>query len=502
MHSCAVSCLAFMAAAMSFLSPPLNAASIAPISETQTTLPERHTAFSEQLFRLPTRDGTILEATLLLPHMAGPFPLAIVSGGASHISGSNHGTRDRYDYLSGYFLARGYAVLRPMARGFAGSGGQLISDGCELATTARRNAEDTRDISAAIAELSDIDATRIVTAGLSFGGWVQMAMGTMPLPGTRAQLLFFPLMHVSSCHNDADRLLAGAGEFGAETRLPTLWVQGENDSLAPTATWKAMFAAYREKNPRAELVDVPPFLNDSHSLLNDPDGLRPWLSQADAMLEQAGLPHTVVVSDYLPALPPPSSGYAELNDFSRLPARNDMMRKAYQTFLAQQTPRAFVIGDDVESVGAHAFDPITSALSACNKASQNCHLYAYDNRVVWQEHSSSQTNEQTITVPAGKVVSVFYSVLNTDCSPRYVPAIKLVKGPAHGALRMSTSAIGLAHHTVGPLMKCNAMPVKGSVLQYRSDPDFSGTDRVTITKQTSTDPQDPPVTLTYLFTID
>lgn len=192
MHRCAVSCLALMAATISFVPASLHAASIAPISEMQTTLPDRHTAFSEQLFRLPTRDGTILEATLLLPHTAGPFPLAIVSGGASHISGSNHGARDRYDYLSGYFLARGYAVLRPMARGFAGSEGTLISDGCELATTARRNADDIRDVSATIAQLPDIDATRIVTAGLSFGGWVQMAMGTMPLPGTRASFCSSP----------------------------------------------------------------------------------------------------------------------------------------------------------------------------------------------------------------------------------------------------------------------------------------------------------------------
>lgn len=502
MHRCAVSCLALMAATISFVPASLYAASIAPISETQTTLPERHSAFSEQLFRLPTRDGTILEATLLLPRTSSPFPLAIVSGGASHISGSNHGTRDRYDYLSGYFLARGYAVLRPMARGFAGSEGTLISDGCELATTARRNADDIRDVSAVIAQLPDIDATRIVTAGLSFGGWVQMAMGTMPLPGTRAQFLFFPLMHVSSCHNDADRLLAGATEFGAETRLPTLWVQGENDSLAPTESWKAMYAAYKAKNPQAELVDFPPFLNDSHSLLNDPDGLRPWMAQADAMLERAGLPHRVVVADYLPTLPPPASGYAELNDFSKLPVQNDMMRKAYQTFLTQPTPRAFVIGDDAESVGAHDFDPISSALSGCSKASQNCRLYAYDNRVVWQGHGPSQTRQQAITVPSGKVVSVFYSVINEDCTPRYVPAIKLVKAPAHGALRMSTSATGVTHHTVGPLTKCNTVPVKGSVLQYRSNPDFHGTDSVTITKQVSADPKDPPITMTYLFTIN
>ncbi|MCH4090746.1 alpha/beta hydrolase family protein [Acetobacter sp.] len=501
MHRYVVSSLA-ITAAMSFTVSALHAAPIAPLSETETTLSEHHKAFSEQFFRLPARDGTILEATLLLPHTTAPFPLAIVSGGASHISSSNHGPRDRYSYLSGYFLARGYAVLRPMPRGFAGSEGHLISDGCEVTTTARRNADDIRYVSASILQLPDIDASRIVTAGVSFGGWVQMAMGTMPLPGTRAQFLFFPLMQISSCHNDGDRLLAGASEFGAETRLPTLWVQGENDSLATTEAWKARYAAYKEKNPRAELVDVPPFLNDSHSLLNDPDGLRPWMAQADAMLEQAGLPYRVVIADYLPALPPPASGYAELNDFSRLPARNDMMRKAYQAFLAQETPRAFVVGDDAESVGAHSADPIASALSACGKASGNCHLYAYDNRVVWQGHAASQASQQTISVQAGKIVSVFYSALNMDCSARYVPAIRLVKGPVHGALRMSTSATGVAHHAVGPLTKCNTIPVRGSVLQYRSNPDFHGTDSVTITKQVSTDPSDLPVTLTYLFTIN
>ncbi|NHN88573.1 alpha/beta hydrolase family protein [Acetobacter conturbans] len=496
-------CLAAMIASISFLPPSLHAASIAPISSKQTTLVGHTIPFEEQIFRIPVQDGTILEATLLLPHLAGPFPLAIISGGASHISLTNHGDRKSYSYLSGYFLSRGYAVLLPMPRGFADSDGTLISHGCALTATAQENAEDIRAVSASVIGLPEIDATRIVTAGVSFGGWVQMAMSATPLAGTKAQVLFFPLMHDTSCHSDNDRLVQGARELGAASSLPTLWVQGENDSLAPTELWKTMFAAYKSGNPKSTLVDVPPFQTDSHALLNDPDGMKPWMAQADALLTQVGLPSRPVMPEYMPLIAPDASGYAALDDFSKLPQQNDMIRKAYRMFLSQKLPRAFIIGSDAQVIGANGIDPIRQALAACSKVTTNCRLYAYNDRVVWQPNSNpaSQSEHQTITIPAGKVATVFYTAITPECTQRYMPAIHLVTPPTHGAVAMIASATGYAKHTMGPLMKCNTISVKGSAMQYRADPNFHGTDSVVLTKQVSADPKDPPQTLSYSFVI-
>ncbi|WP_415487225.1 alpha/beta hydrolase family protein [Acetobacter sp.] len=466
-------------------------------------MPGHSVPFEEQIFRLPTSDGTLLETTLLLPHATGPFPLAIIVDGANAISAKNHGARASYTYLAGYFLSRGYAVFVPMPRGFAGSEGALISDGCELAATGERNADDIRTVSEAITTLPNIDANRVVTAGISFGGWVQMAMATKPIPNTKAQLLFFPVIHVSSCHNDYDRLIAGAAELGTRSKLPTLWVQGENDSLVPTEVWKKMFAAYRSGNPNASLVDVPPFQTDSHAMLNDPDGLKPWITQADALLSHVGLPSKPVFSDYLPYIAPESSGYATLDDFSRLPQQTDMMRMGYRLFLTKHQPRAFIVGADAQVVGTNRLDPIGEALGACRAVTTNCRLYAYNNRVVWQakDNVGASSTQQTITLPSGKVVSIFYTTLTLDCKPRIVPALHLETPPAHGVLALGTSVTGYAHHTQGPLTKCNSTRVTGSLLQYRSNPGFHGTDKVVITKQISSDPKDPPEKLGYTFVV-
>lgn len=493
--------LACISAVRLLTAGPLHAASPAPVHETYVTLPGRDVSFTEQLYRLPVEDGTILEATLLLPQKQGPFPLAIVSGGARSVSSQNRGTRDRFTFLAAYFLARGYAVFEPMARGFAGSEGALISTGCQLSETARLNAQDIRTVSATISALPEIDNTRIVTAGISFGGWLQMAMGTQPLPGTRAQLLFYPLVHVSSCHGDSDRLIAGAREFGADTTLPTLWVQGENDSLLPTSVWKEMFAVYRQGNPHAELVDVPPFKQDSHAMLSDPDGLKPWTAQADALLQKVGLPAGIVLPDYLPVSPPEASGYAALGDFGRLPVQTDAVRKAYTLFLSEKSPRAFAIGQSAAVVNTDQANPVGEAMAACRKVSSSCQLYAYDDRVVWRGGPLSLRKEEQVTLPPGKVATIFFNNLNPDCTPRFVPAVHLVTPPRHGVAVLRSEVSGMAHYTQGELMKCNATPVTGSGFQYRANAGFHGADSVTLTRQSSADPHDPPLTLTYNFTI-
>ncbi|NHO53767.1 dienelactone hydrolase [Acetobacter estunensis] len=485
---------------------PLWAVPPAPVSTHVGTIPGQNAVVDEQVFRLPAADGTILEATLLLPRTPPPHPLAVVSGGATAISRTHRGKRDGYSYLAGYFLARGYAVLRPMLRGFAESEGELIGHGCDFAQTAQDNARDIRAVAEAVAQLPGMDPAHIVTAGMSFGGWTQMAMGTAPLPGTKAQLLFFPLMHSSACRNDNASLLSGAREFGEASSLPTLWVQGDNDSLAPTSLWKSMFAAYHEGNPNARLVDVPPFLNDAHAMLDDPDGLTPWMAQADSLLKSVGLPSQIIMPSYLPLMAPPASGYAALNDISRLPVHSDTLRNGYRKFLQQDLPRAFVVGDNAVSIGGtgHTVDPIGQALSACKKVTTNCHLYAYDNRVVWQggpvpAYPQPSPEKQTITIPTGKTVSIFYSASDENCVARYIPQIHLVQKPLHGTLMLAASAQGRPHYAQGPLVKCNGTILKGAGMRYRPDTGFHGTDTVVLTKQVSADPHDLPQTLSYSF---
>ena len=126
-----------------------------------------------------------LEVTLFTPPGDGPFPLAVMNHGATGASASNRGERYRFTVSAYYFLSRGYAVALPMARGFAGSGGDLIHLGCDLAGVAEGNARDIRAVIGALEQRPDIDRTRVVVAGQSFGAWNTLGIGTERGPAWR-----------------------------------------------------------------------------------------------------------------------------------------------------------------------------------------------------------------------------------------------------------------------------------------------------------------------------
>ena len=87
-----------------------------------------------------------LEVTLLTPYGQGPFPLAVMNHGATAASANNRGERYRLSLAGFYFLSRGYAVALPMMRGFAESGGELLQEGCDLASAAELNGRDIRAV--------------------------------------------------------------------------------------------------------------------------------------------------------------------------------------------------------------------------------------------------------------------------------------------------------------------------------------------------------------------
>ena len=247
---------------------------------------------NEQVLRLPgdPRRPVDLEVTMYKPPGAGPFPLAVLNHGATNAGKGNRGTRYRYTFSAYYFLSRGYAVALPMARGFAGSGGDLVHNGCSLATVGRENAEDLRAVIEALERRPDIDPRRIVVAGQSFGGWTTMALGTMDIPGLHGLIGFSPALRTSDCQWQDQAMISGARQFGADAKYPSLWFYGDNNSVMPEATWHGVFAAYSNGSRRAELVAVGRVGEDSHQLLSSSENLPIWTPRVDAFLSRIGMP--------------------------------------------------------------------------------------------------------------------------------------------------------------------------------------------------------------------
>lgn len=444
---------------------------------------------NEKVLRLagdPERPVT-LEVTLYTPPGPGPFPLAVLNHGATNAGKGNRGTRYRYTFNAYYFLSRGYAVALPMARGFAGSGGDLVHDGCSLDIVGRENAQDLRAVIEAPGRQPSIDPRRVVVAGQSFGGWTTMALGTMDVPGLRGLIGFSPALRTSDCQWQDQAMISGARRFGADAKYPSLWFYGDNDSVMPVETWHGVFAAYASGGRRAELVTVGRFMEDSHQLLSSSEGLPIWTPRADAFLARIGLPSTATHPEYLPMPSPPPSHFAAIGDVAAVPWLSDKGREAYREFLTRRFPRAFVLSVAGSfAVADGGFDALGRAMALCGNAGINCAPYAIDGQVVWTGGKETP-KDYARTVPAGRTSTLnFACAVNPDCTSRGLPKLWVSEAPQQGTAAVLVQD-GHPGFPPGNLFaKCNVASVPGVAVAYTPAPGFAGSDVVTF-EETSVD---------------
>jgi dienelactone hydrolase len=329
-------------------------------------------------------DRVLLQVTLMTPPGPGPFPLVVMNHGADGAMKPQAQPRYRKTFSALYFLSRGYAVALPMMRGYAGSQGRMISHGCDVARSALENARDIQDVIADLAGQPDIDASRVIVAGQSFGGWNTLAFGALNTPNVVGLINFVGGIRVSSCDDDDPSLIDGAGDFGRKTTVASIWFYGDNDSLFSPLLWRTMYQRYVEAGGKAELVAVGRFNTDSHQLLSFPESLPIWTPRVDAFLGRIGMPNRPAYPQYLPPPTPPPTGFAAIGDVAAVPYLNDAGRALYRRYLAKPIPKLFMI-----SPGGYAdaqyggFDPVREGQARCRQQRQVCRPYAVDNDVVW-----------------------------------------------------------------------------------------------------------------------
>ncbi len=421
-----------------------------------------------------------LQVTMYTPPGPGPFPLAVLNHGASHVSAGNRGSRYRYTYSAYYFLSRGFAVAMPMARGFADSGGTLVHLGCALDRVGLANAHDLRGVIDALSREPDIDPDKIIVAGQSFGGWTTMAFGTLGMPGVRGLIGFSPALRASDCHSQDSAMIDAMRGFGAEAKLPSLWFYGDNDSVMPIGTWRAVFNAYEAASGRAELVAIGPFMEDSHQMLTFPESLPIWTPKVDAFLARIGLSSAERYPEYLPLPVPPPSHAAALDDLSAIPSVNDKGRAAYRDFLSRKRPRVFVLASNGSTIVTNGgFDPLSRALAACRKIGLTCKPYAIDDEVVWTGGlEEKSTYHRTVRAGISSVLDFAFAV-NPDCSSRGLPKLWVSQAPEHGTAEVSNRDGHPGFPQGNPYASCNASLVPGVLVTYTSAPGFTGLDAMT-----------------------
>ncbi|WP_229722423.1 dienelactone hydrolase family protein [Xylophilus rhododendri] len=328
-----------------------------------------------------------LETTVYRPEGPGPFPIVVINHGKAPGNPRFQG-RYRPAIAARFFLARGYAVVVPMRQGFSKSSGSYIVGGCNVEGNGREQAN---DVVAALDWATAqpwADKSRILVVGQSHGGWTTLAFGTRGYPGVKGLVDFAGGLRQENCTSWQQGLISGAGNYGAQTTVPSLWFYGDNDSYWPTPTWKSMFEQYVAGGAKARMVAFGSFASDSHTMFGSPAGAPIWQPQVQAFLQEIGLPYEPqpAFAQYAADPAPVASGFAAIDETDRLPDASPAALEGYRVFLSHQNPRAFAFSAKGGwGSGWGRGDTRARALENCTKKAPEgaCQLYAVDDEVVW-----------------------------------------------------------------------------------------------------------------------
>ncbi len=324
-----------------------------------------------------------LQVTIFEPDGRGPFPVAVLNHGKATGRPCDE-PRYRSVYAARYFLSRGYAVILPMTRGFAGSGGETWLRGCNIEEMGIQQARDISDVIRYLSTRPDLDTTRIVLFGQSVGGFAALALGTLEISGVKCLVNFAGGINAPSCPAWQEDLVIAAGNYGQRTRAPSIWFYGDNDSKFPPPVWRAMFERYTAAGGHAELEAYGPFMEDSHNFLGKIEALPVWVPKLDAFLARAGLPGENLHPELLPAPYPKATRFAAIDDVAAVPLINEKGRQDYREFLKKAMPRVFVVATNGSCISTDGgYDPLARAKSLCKQHNLRCQVYAVDDQVVW-----------------------------------------------------------------------------------------------------------------------
>lgn len=342
-----------------------------------------------EMVPLPGAFSLQLETTFFVPEGAGPFPVVVINHGKA-AGNPRFQARSRPVHAVRYFMQRGYAVVVPMRRGFSKSGGSYVGAGCNVQSNGLTQAQDVRAVLDHVLRQGWADAQRVLVVGQSHGGWTTLAFGTQSYAGVRGLVNFTGGLRQEQCAAWEAGLVRAAEAYGRQSRLPSLWLYGDNDSYFSPEVFRPMHEHYAAGGAPARLVAYGRFGADAHELFGSKAGGRIWQPVLTDFLRSVDLPSEPQPGferyGPSPAMEVPApSGFAAIDDQARLPHVRSTGRTGYERFLAATQPRAFAIAPSGSWGWAHGGDdPLQRALDHCNKTGHGqCRLYAVDEAVVW-----------------------------------------------------------------------------------------------------------------------
>lgn len=233
-----------------------------------------------------------LRAVLYAPEGRGPFPLVVISHGASS---ADRRQTNPFVEQSHWFVKRGFVVVVPSRRGYGGSDGPYAESfgRCEDADYRIAGLQTARDIWLVIDFMSKqpfVDGRRVVLVGHSAGGFGSLALASLDPPGLVGVINFAggrgsirPDIVCSPSH------LRGAfSELGRSSTIPSLWLYSRNDRFFSPGLARAWYDEYVRAGGRAQFIELAEGGVDGHQVFAEPTSMPLWTDAVAQFLSELG----------------------------------------------------------------------------------------------------------------------------------------------------------------------------------------------------------------------
>lgn len=287
-----------------------------------------------QELRIPAKGAGSkgLDALMVRPNEPGPHPLALFTHGTPREPSDRSGmTPFGLQPQAMEFARRGWTVVVVLRRGFGDSGGSYDeeSHGCANPDYLHATRESVADLRAAVAYLSklpEIDASRIISVGISTGGLAMVGLSADPPPGLVAAISFAGGRGSRApdqvCNPQA--LVDTFATLGKKASVPMLWIYSQNDHFFSPQLAQLFHQAFTRAGGKATFILAPPFSSDGHHLFSR-GGVSIWAPMVDSFLQSQNLTlrTTLLPLPEPPDIAPPNGlperARAEFHNYLTLP---------------------------------------------------------------------------------------------------------------------------------------------------------------------------------------
>jgi dienelactone hydrolase len=256
-----------------------------------------------------------------------------------------------------WFARRGYVALVVVRAGYGKSGGMEEGGdgGCgsghgSFEEAGEASAMDLRSVMKFAQSLPEVDANTILSAGVSTGGFAQVALSADPPPNLKAAISFAGGNggdgHENNCNLPG--VIDAFKSYGKSAHkygdLPMLWIYSENDHWFPPAMAQQFEAAYTKSGAVNQFVMAPPDGSDGHHLYTH---VSAWSDTVQAFLKAHNL--LPLGDQVLPAPEPPNVPMpAGLKDSDAEMWKHFLLAPPYKALVADENGKLWI--------GAAGFD--------------------------------------------------------------------------------------------------------------------------------------------------